>query len=411
MFVLDLPYSDIEQVTRLAEGAIDEISADLINLSFQIHDNPEISSHEYSAHKLLTTYLKNYGFQVDGVDGMDTAFVATWKVQGKNDEKRTIAFMSEYDALPELGHGCGHNLIAISGVAAAIGCIRALEKLQVSAIIKLYGTPAEEMGAGKIQMIDKKVFEETEICMMVHPANVNGAAPIMFALQAIKVDYYGRSSHASTAPWDGINAMDAAVLAYQSVGLLRQQMKRTQQVHGIITHGGAAPNIIPEHTSSNYFIRAESVKDLDDLRERVERCFAAAATATGCTYKLDKDAALANVHTNHTLANAWTSVMTSRGAKFPTPEELRAHAGGSTDMGNVTWYRPGIHPMFDIDTTASLHTLEFAKAARTPEAQKRCLQAAVALATVGVRVAAETEFYQLAVDEFKRTTSNTLSSK
>ncbi|KAI8057618.1 hypothetical protein BDF22DRAFT_661695 [Syncephalis plumigaleata] len=408
MLVKTLPYGNIEEVTRLVETTINGISDELRDISLKIHDNPEISYHEHDAHKLLTKYLEDYGFQVSSIDDMDTAFIATWTVNGKHGNKRTIAFMSEYDALPEIGHGCGHNLIAISGVAAAIGCIRALEKLGISAIVKLYGTPAEEIGSGKIAMIKKKAFEDTDVCMMLHPSNMNMHMPIMYAIASVKIDYHGRSSHASAAPWNGINALDAVVSAYQSIGLLRQQMKRTQQIHGIITDGGAAPNIIPGHTSAHFFMRSDNMEDLDQLQTRVENCFSAAATSTGCTYSLTKDPVVATVHSNSLLASAWADIMKSRHAKLATPEELRANAGGSTDMGNVTWYRPGIHPTFDIGTKASLHTVQFQEAARTPEAHTRCLRAATALGTVGVRVAAESAFYKQIVDEFKHTANTSM---
>lgn len=166
--------------------------------------------------------------------------------------------------------------------------------------------------------------------------------------------------------------------------------------------------VIPGHTSAHFFMRSENMEDLSQLQTRVENCFSAAATSTGCTYTLTKEPVVANVHSNSTLANAWADIMKSRHARLATPEEIRANAGGSTDMGNVTWYRPGMHPIFSIGTRASLHTVQFQEAARTPQAHTYCLRAATALAVVGVRVAAEPAFYQKVVYEFKRTTNTSM---
>ncbi|RKP05771.1 hypothetical protein THASP1DRAFT_32398 [Thamnocephalis sphaerospora] len=399
MLVQQPPYDSVQALIEEVQAAVNLLAGDLRQLGDKIHDHPELAYHEHYAHRLLSEYMTQQGFDVAAVKELDTAFIATYHVSGTG-PARTIGFL--YDALPDIGHGCGHNLIAISGVAAAIGCVKACIKFNIKATIKLYGTPAEESGSAKVAMVEAGYFDDADICIMCHPSRGSLYAPQHLSLQSLQVRFHGKASHASATPWRGINALDAVVTAYQSIGLLRQQIYPTQRIHGIITNGGAAPNVIPELTEANYYVRSKRHKDLPALRDRVENCFAAAAAATGCTFEIERGAFVMDVNTNMTLALAWADVVRQLGFKFAPVEKQLQVSRGSTDMGNVTWHRPGLHAIYDIETTANAHSKDFADAARTDKAFQHTLTAAIGLAVVGVRAAAEDEFLRLVQEEFAK---------
>ncbi|CAG8691567.1 19810_t:CDS:10 [Cetraspora pellucida] len=374
---------EAESVNDLADvacQAIDEISEELREIGLKIHDHPELGYEERFAHELLVNYLKNKGFKVtSSAYGLETAFVAEF--QSKAGEGRVVAFNSEYDALPEIGHACGHNLIAISGVAAAVGLKAVLEKFEIEGTVKLFGTPAEENGFGKVDLIEAGAYKDVDACLMLHPKQ-----------------YFGKPSHASGAPWEGINALDAIVSAYNSIGLLRQQNLPTNRIHGIITSGGAAPNVIPDYTSGKFYVRGKTVEDLKALCPRVQKCFEAAAEATGAKLKLKWIREVYDVKINSPMATRYETYDSQKfGTKFPSKEQQSSISFGTTDQGNVTYVVPGIHPIYNIfESPAKVrnHTREFAAQARTKFAHDKTIEASKSVTLVGLDILIDDKFYK-----------------
>jgi len=236
----------------LASHTIDAASESLRALSLDIHSHPEENYEEEHAHQALTTWLADSGFDVTrSAYGMDTAFAATRGSGGP-----TIAVLCEYDALPGIGHACGHNLIAISGAAAGLGVAEALERGGIEGTIRVLGSPAEEGGGGKIRLIDEGAFEEVGAAMMIHPGTGDLLYPLVLAIDTCMVEFRGKNAHAAGAPWEGRNALDALVLAYQAIALMRQQSHPTVRIHGKIHHGGDKPNIIPDYAQAEFYVRA-----------------------------------------------------------------------------------------------------------------------------------------------------------
>ncbi|KAJ3112190.1 hypothetical protein HDU96_004858 [Phlyctochytrium bullatum] len=236
-------------------AGIEQHATALEDLSLKIHSNPELSWKEFYAHDLLSSFLEEKGFKVTRkACDVATAFIAEWSTENFDDspEAVTIAFLSEFDALPKIGHACGHNLIAISGVGAALAFRNALQSSSFKVRIKLFGTPAEEDTGGKISLIEKGAFQGCDVAMMVHPGRNNVTWAKYLALNSFHVHYYGVASHAAAEPWAGVNALDALVSAYQQIGLLRQQTLTTNRIHGIIKKGGDAANVIPDHTTGEF---------------------------------------------------------------------------------------------------------------------------------------------------------------
>ncbi|KAI8346495.1 hypothetical protein B0O80DRAFT_392770 [Mortierella sp. GBAus27b] len=382
---------------RCVAKTIEAASAELHELSLKIHDNPERGLSESKAHAWLVEYLSGKGFTVEqGKSGLKTAFVAR---AGRASSPVTIGICSEYDALPGVGHGCGHNLIAISGVATALAIKAVIEEFHLHAQIKLFGTPSEEHDAGKVTMLNAGDFEGVDVCMMLHGANSDVVYTPFLSLNSVTLEYFGKASHASTSPWEGINALDAAMEVYTSIGLLRQQMRRDRRVHGIITNGGQAPNIIPEYTRSAYTVRGPKYDHVQEMRGKVERIFDTAARSTGCTVKYEWGTHLKDILTNEPLAVKFEKFMNSLGLQYASKKEQQQGLSGSTDMGNLTYAMPGIHPMFNIlnlegikDPSVSLHTREFAAAAALPVAHAATLRASKALAMTGVECILDPKF-------------------
>ncbi|KNC97824.1 amidohydrolase [Spizellomyces punctatus DAOM BR117] len=390
--------------------AIDQHSDDLRRLSLEIHSHPELGYEEHHAHDVLTKFLDRKGFTVTKhAGGVETAFIAEWEVGGDgNGEPVTIAFLSEYDALPDIGHACGHNLIAISGVAAALACKASLEVTRppFRTTIKLFGTPAEETRGGKLDLLNANLFNGVDIAIMAHPGNVNVARPFFMAMQELVVEFFGKPAHAAAEPWAGINALDAAVMAYNSVSAMRQQILPTDRVHGIITHGGAAANIIPDYTRLEYYIRSAKIADLRTLKDRITACFQGAATATGCTFKVTECPAYADLKNNSVLAKLFEEEMMKMDADFGDIAVLEKIPRGSTDMGNVTQVIPGIHPLFDIVGAVGkfdIHTKEFERQAAAESAHIATLRCAKALALVGYQCVVDSELRGRVKEDFART--------
>ncbi|MEO6398515.1 MAG: M20 family metallopeptidase [Tepidiformaceae bacterium] len=385
--------ADLERAKSVAEGAIDAASSDLRAISLSIHATPELNYQEHHAHALLTSYLEGQGFAVErGAYKLPTAFKATCGTGSP-----TIAVFCEYDALPGIGHACGHNLIAISGLATGIALNAALG--EGNGTVLVLGSPAEEGGGGKIQMMERGALSGVDAALMLHPSPGDAAWPSMIALEQVNVEYFGRNAHAGASPWAGVNALDALVMAYTSISAMRQQMRPTDRVHGVITRGGEKANIIPDHTSAQYLIRSKTLADLEDLRSKVMGCFEGAALATGCQLEVTPPGpAYADVFTNDVIAEAYCENMERFEMRMPPKAATEGLGGASTDMGNVSYVVPSIHPVFGIPVKdgAGNHTAGFTAAAATEEAHRATLRASKALAMTALELYAKPEMLKRA---------------
>ncbi|KAL6705120.1 hypothetical protein ACN47E_007225 [Coniothyrium glycines] len=375
---------------------IDSISDELWNISKTIHDNPELGFQEVKAHDLLTSYLEAQdGWNVTkSLYNISTSFSAVFEGSG---DGPIVSFNSEYDALPDLGHACGHNLIAIVGLAGALATAKVMEENNLPGKVILFGTPAEESLGGKVDMLEAGVFDdyEIDISLIAHPTDAPDT-PYMrtFSTSRLDLEYYGKTAHASAAPYEGINAQDALVLAYNAIGLLRQQSQRTDQVHGIITSGGTSINVIPDLSSASFQIRAQDDADLDIYSERILKCFDAGAVATGAELNLTmRENSYSAMLSNDILATAWSKYFTTLGGTVPDPALDRIKdQGGSTDQGNISKRFPSIQPMFQIYNengsvpSGGAHTAPFEVAAGTQKSFDKALMTAKGLAGVAVDV-------------------------
>jgi amidohydrolase len=377
-----------EQARLGVAGAADE----LIGVSRRIHANPELAMEEHQAAALLSGQLEAHGFQVKrGVSWLSTAFSATW-----GEGPVTIAYLLEYDALPEIGHACGHNLIATAGLGAAYGLKAALSPSQVRLVV--LGTPAEEGGGGKILLLEAGAFEGVDVALMAHPAPADIAMPPMYGVYEVDAEYHGQSAHASFAPEMGVNALDGLVTAYQALAQLRQHIRRDARIHGIITNGGAAPNVVPDRAAGRFLVRALRPSYLEELRERVQRCFEAGAAAAGATVDIRWGPfPYAPMRNNTALAAAYRANAESLGRTFV---DVRLDSTGSSDMGNISQAMPSIHPMFGVGAMAFNHTPAFTDVSATEAAHASMVQVAQALAMTGVDVVMDPELLQRAKDEF-----------
>ncbi|KAI8378993.1 hypothetical protein BD560DRAFT_453333 [Blakeslea trispora] len=390
-----------EEITKVINKAIDDVNDELRKISLDLHEHPETGMKEYHAHDILTAFLEKQGFKVTRhAYDIETAFMAEYS-QGSG---RRIGICSEYDALPGLGQGCGHNLIAISGLASAIGIKAALEHKKASGKVILFGTPAEELSIGKILLTQKRAFQDNvDVCMMLHPTAYDHQYASFIAVNDVKVEFFGKASHAAGAPWEGVNALDAIVQVWNNISMMRQQLEPTDRVHGIVTDGGVAANVIPDYTSAFFFVRTTRASQLERLMKKLEDSFEAAAIATGCQVKYTwrEIGVTKDVVQNTPLSDHYAHHMKKYGIKFPSREDQMRAAGGSTDMGNVSYELPCIHPTFGIDTTASNHTIEFTEAAKTPVAHTNTLRASKCLAATGVDVLLSDNYFDSIQHDFK----------
>jgi len=386
--------SELDSRKQQARDVIEAHAAALDTLSLDIHAHPELNFREYHAHDVLTTFLEEQGFSVArGAYEMPTAFCAA-----AGSGAPIIAVLCEYDALPEIGHACGHNLIAASGVAVGLALKEVLAEGEGTVIV--LGSPAEEGGGGKVFMIERGAFEGVDAAMMLHPSPNDGAWPVVNAIQTLEVEFFGRAAHAAARPHEGLNALDAIVAAYNAVSMLRQQMTSDARVHGVITKGGVKPNIIPDHTAAEFYIRAADDRKLEDLKGRVLACFEGAATATGCRLESRwTGRPYSNIATNNPVAEAYVENARALGKALPA-RGAGAGGGPSTDMGNVSHVVPSIHPNFAIPTEAGNHTPGFTAAAATPEAHVAMRTAATALAMTALDLYLRPELLDAARKDF-----------
>lgn len=354
----------------------------LLLLARDLHAHPETAFAEHHAADAVTALLADAGLEVErGTAGLPTAFTAT---AGPADADLTVGLCLEYDALPGLGHACGHNLIAAAGAGAAIALTAAADDLSLR--VKALGTPAEEGGGGKILMLRAGAFDDVSFAMMVHPGPADDFGGTSMASRGVEAEYRGRAAHAAIAPHDGRNAADACVVAQTALALLRQQLPDGVRMHGIVTHGGDRTNIIPARSVLRWQLRAGTLGELETLWPRVRACFEAGAVATGCELTLtEPSAAYADLRQDPWLGDTYARHVRALGR---TPEAV-ASFGASTDMGNVSHALPAIHPTIGLACEARPHTLEFAEAALGENADRAVLDAALALARTAADLAAD----------------------
>jgi len=367
---------------QLAADRVSGASAGLVALSETLHAHPETAWEEHRAAAWVGGALADAGFTVTpGYLGFGTALLAE-----AGSGPTTVGIMAEYDALPGLGHACGHNLIAAGAVGAGIALSALADDLGLT--VRVYGTPAEEGGGGKIELIDAGAFGDLDLAMMVHPAPVDVAEAHPFAVAHSHVSYDGVSAHAAAYPDQGVNANDAFLVAQVAIGLLRQQLPADTRVHGIQTVGGYAPNAIPEHTEGRWYTRANSLEELAALEERVRRCFEAGALATGAQLTITPESKpYAGFRTDERALAAYRRNALDRGRVFADPGVAGRMNRASTDMGNVSQLVPAIHPYIGVDSLPySNHQKEFAAACVGPAAERALLDAAVLMAWTAVDV-------------------------
>ncbi|MFF0542734.1 M20 family metallopeptidase [Nocardia thailandica] len=370
-----------------ADVAISAASAELIALSHAVHAEPELAFEETRSVAKIRTPLAERGFEVTtGVAGLPTAFRAVYGTG-----PLTVGICAEYDALPEIGHACGHNIIAASSVGAALGLAAVADDLGLTVVV--LGTPAEESGGGKILMLEDGAFDDIALAMMVHPGPADIVGARSLALADLSVTFHGREAHASAAPELGRNAADAVTVTQVALGLLRQHFRPGQQLHGIVADGGVAPNIVPGHAELLYYLRAADAASLDDLMRRASACFEAGALATGCTHEIRT---LAPTYTELTpdpaVLEVYRTQLAGLGRVPIAPELEAARPLGSTDMGNVTNVVPGIHPVIGIDAGGAVtHQPAFAAAAVNDSADRAVVDGATALARTAMAVARDEE--------------------
>jgi amidohydrolase len=365
---------DTEKLKAKVRDSIETQREQLIQLSLNIHDNPELGFKEEKAATWLTGYLEDSGFHIErGIAGLATAFRASY-----GQERPRIALLAEYDALPKIGHGCGHNIIGVSAVGAGVASKRLIDSLGGS--VAVMGTPGEENYGGKIDMVKGGAFKEVDVAMIVHPDTRNMPTEDALACISLEVEFFGRPAHAAGEPRKGINALDAMILAFTSINALRQHIRRDARIHGIITDGGEAPNIIPGHSAGVFSVRALDNDYLSELKNRVLNCFAGASVASGARLEYRwRDRTYAPMKSNMILAGLFKHNLESLGRDV---EDFDPRSGlGSTDMGNVSQVVPSIHPTIAIAPREVLiHTPEFAAATISEAGHSALLDAAKAMA-------------------------------
>ncbi|MFJ3671468.1 amidohydrolase [Streptomyces sp. NPDC090106] len=372
-----------EELRARVLDAIDERAGELLALSHAIHADPELSYQEHAAAALVARAAENAGFTTEvGAYGLATAVEAV-----TGDGELTVAVCAEYDALPDIGHACGHNMIAAMGVGASLALAQVTEELGLR--VKLLGTPAEEHGGGKVDLLLAGAWEDVAFSLMAHGSTGPDApcdAMRSTAVERLEIEYTGRAAHAAGAPTKGVNAGAAATIGLTALGLLRQQLSPEVNVNAFVSHGGEATNIIPERAVVQLEVRAYDLDEWRDLRRRVLACFEAGAVATGCTWTHRRtEHPYAPLAPHAGLAELWNRNLTGLGRVLDPGHTV---GGGSTDMGNVSQVVPSIHPLVSVlGHEAVGHHADFTAAAASPEADAAVLDGAKALALTVVDAA------------------------
>jgi len=390
----------LESLKKDVASAVDAIAAQLLSLSHAIHQEPELALQEFKAAARLTSAVEAHDLQVQHeAFGLKTAYISEF---GKSDGP-TIAILSEYDALPGIGHACGHNIIATSGLGAAL----ALSKLgaRLPGRVRYLGTPAEERFGGKELIALAGGFGRLDAAMMMHPSNLDLVTMPCIAISEVEATYFGRAAHAAAMPYRGLNALDAVVTAYQTIAQLRQHIKQSERIHGIITEGGLAANIVPERAACRFYVRAADIHQLAELKTRVQACFEAGALATGCRLELQwGNTDYLDLKTNWPMAGVFQSNAAALGREFFPIKDIPPGFAGSTDMGNVSHRVPSIHPMFAVAPAGVIiHNAEFARWAASDKGDRAVLDGAKALAQTALDLMCDASLMQTVKADFEAT--------
>ncbi|MGH6987189.1 MAG: M20 family metallopeptidase [Caulobacteraceae bacterium] len=387
-----------ETLRRETILAVDDLAQDLISISHRIHAEPELALEEVKSAALLAGELEQRDLPVQReAFGLATALVSEF---GRSDGPR-IAILSEYDALPGIGHACGHNIIAAAGLGAAL----ALSRLELPGRVRWLGTPAEERYGGKELMARAGAFEKVDAAMMIHPANHDLVSNPTLAIAEVDAIYHGRAAHASSSPYLGLNALDAVVGAYQAIAQLRQHIRGDERIHGIITEGGLAPNVVPERAACQFYVRAANAARLGELKRRVQACFEAGALSSGCRLELVwGEADYLDLKTSWPAARIFEQHARSLGRVFTPAEDLPPGKTGSTDMGNVSHRVPAIHPMLAVAPhDVSIHNPQFARWAASERGDMAVIDGAKALALTALELMADEAALAAARRDFQAT--------
>ncbi|NLY37377.1 MAG: M20 family metallopeptidase [Tissierellia bacterium] len=375
---------------------INKIGDDLVSLSKKIHEKPELLFEEYSAAENIIAMLEKHGFVVEKpVAGLETAFRAQYK--GKEGGPK-VAFLAEYDALPEIGHACGHNLIAAMSTGAAIGLSKVADKF--SGTVVLMGTPAEEGGGGKVIMVKEGVFDDIDYALMIHPSTSNMICRGGLATRGVRVEYYGKSAHSST-PEKGINALQAVIQTFNALDHLRAVLPLKSNINGIITQGGRASNIIPDYASCKFSVRADTVGDLRIILDYMEKAVDSVERLTGAQAKISKSLIYTERYPNRIIAEALKENIAQFGEEMKYPEPNMKY--GSSDIGNVSLVVPSIHSYLKIaEPGINSHSLEFTEASISERAHLQMIKGAKALAMTGFDIFNDKKMQEEIYEEFKR---------
>ncbi|XP_048768477.2 xaa-Arg dipeptidase-like [Ostrea edulis] len=394
----------MENCKKTACDFIDKYASELQQLSKSIWETPELAYRERHAHDVITEFLDKHEFNVEKRYKLDTAFRAEFSKSDSREGPR-VAVLCEYDALPGIGHACGHNLIAEVGVAAGIAIKHAMKSCgqTLAGQLSVIGTPAEEGRCGKHDLIAAGAFTSVDVAMMAHPSQYTLARPKYTSMIPVTIKFSGQAAHSASHPWEGLNALDAAVMCYNSISCLRQQMKPAWRIHGVIRKGGVEPNIIPDETELEFFLRTPSEAELEVLKKKVIDCINGAALCTGC----EASYTFAEKHyqsllSNNTMAELFEENGRQLGIEFDQREEIRIKFGGSTDMGNVSHVVPSLHPKFYIGTTVSNHSKGFTTAAGADVAQGYSLAVAKALAMTAIDILSKPELIPKIQQDFHK---------
>lgn len=389
--------AEVERLRTRVLERIDALASELVEVSHLIHDRPEENFEEHFASALLADSASRNGLASErGAFGLETA------VHGETGTGPLVCVMSEYDALPGIGHGCGHNVIAAAGLGAAIAL--ATVAGDAGGSLRWLGTPAEEGGGGKILMARNGALDSVDMAMMVHSAGHDLTTIDAIALRQLEFDYDGTEAHAAAAPHRGRNALDAAVLGYMGVAALRQHILPTERVHGILTRAGEKPNIVPRHASSQWYVRSDTMETLDALTPRVVAALESGAHACGCTSRHRfPGETYADLVANAEMSSVWVRHAATLGRNVGDPRSGGARVVGSTDMGNVSHLVPTIHPMIaSAPAGAVIHTEDFARHSRGPLADRAVVDGAKLLALCALDFWTDPDLRSRTKDEFAR---------
>jgi amidohydrolase len=373
-----------------AAAVVDRHLGELVALSHFVHEHPELCYGETVSSHAVAEAMRDGGLEVrEGVYDLETAFESR---TGTGD--LTVAVCAEYDALPEIGHACGHNIIAATAVGAGLALASVADDLGLT--VRVLGTPAEEGGGGKVLMLERGAFDGVHAAMMVHPWPTERLTATCLAVAHFDVHYAGRPAHASAAPWEGVNAQDALTVAQVAIGVLRQQLRPGDQVHGVVIKSPGAANVIPDAMTARYMVRSRTAAGLAALRPRIEKCFEAGALATGCTVEYEElSPVYSHMEPDAGLLGAYRANAEALGRSFEADDSGTPPPTLSTDMANVSLAVPTIHPLIGIEAGGSInHQREFAAACVTPSADAAVRDGAVALAWTAIDAATNSALRQ-----------------